>query len=111
MDIIDPAFGSSNVQSAAVEVNLIPPQAAQFRGTETMAVGDQDHGGVPVPVAGSLAGSFLEPLDLFFGQILSGPKLGIRRPTRNCPVYDGRGRGFAGGFCHVNQPRLGTYCL
>ncbi len=42
-----------------------------------MAVRDQDHGGVAVPVTGPLAGSFLQPLDLLFGQIFPGPELGI----------------------------------
>lgn len=41
-----------------------------------MAVCDQDHGGVAVPVAGPLAGSLLESLDLLFAQIFPGPKLG-----------------------------------
>ena len=79
MDVIDPALGSPDMQSAPVELNLIPAQAAHFRGTETMAIGDQDYGGVAVPVTGPLAGGVLEPLDLPFGQIFSGPKFGIRR--------------------------------
>jgi len=54
-----------------------------------MSVCDQDHGGVPVPMTGPLAGSFLEPLDLLFGQILPGPEFGIGSPAGNCPVYDG----------------------
>ncbi len=33
-----------------------------------MTICDQDHGGVAVAVAGPLAGGFLEPLDLPFGQ-------------------------------------------
>jgi hypothetical protein len=53
-----------------------------------VAVCDQDHGGVAVAVAGPLAGGFLEPLDLLFGQILPGPELRIGGPARNCPVYD-----------------------
>jgi hypothetical protein len=54
-----------------------------------MAVRDQDHGGVAVPMTRPLAGSLLEPLDLLFGQILPGPELGIGGSTGNCPVYDG----------------------
>ena len=30
MNVIDPALGSSNVQSAAVQLDLIPPQATYF---------------------------------------------------------------------------------
>jgi hypothetical protein len=42
-----------------------------------MPVCDQNHGGVTVPIAGPLAGSVLEPLDLLFGEIFPRPKLGI----------------------------------
>jgi hypothetical protein len=77
MNVIDPALGSADMESAAAEINLIPTKVAHLRGAEPMAVCDQNHGGVAVPVAGPLAGGFLEPLDLLFGQILSGPKLRI----------------------------------
>jgi hypothetical protein len=89
MHVIDPAFGSSDMQASAVEVDLIPPQATYFRRTKPMSVCDQDHRGVPVPIAGTLARSILEPLDLFFGQIFPGPEFGIRGSARNCPVCDG----------------------
>jgi len=89
MNVIDPALGSADMQTAAVEVNLIPPQAAQFRGTKSVPVCDQDHGGVTVPVAGPLASGFLQPFDLLFGEVFPRPKLGIGAPARNCPVYDG----------------------
>ena len=52
------------MQTTLVQINLIPSQAAQFRGTKPTPVCDQDHGGVSMPVAGSLAGGFLEPLNL-----------------------------------------------
>jgi hypothetical protein len=55
------------MQSTAVEINLIPPQATQFRGAESVAVSNKDHGGVSVPVTGTLAGDLLEPFNLFFG--------------------------------------------
>ncbi len=42
-----------------------------------MAVCHQDHGGVAVPIAGPLAGGFLQPLDLLFGQIFPGAELRI----------------------------------
>jgi len=77
MNVIDPALGSADMQTAAVEVNLIPPQAAQFRGTKSVPVCDQDHGGVTVPVAGPLASGFLQPFDLLFGEVFPRPQLGI----------------------------------
>jgi hypothetical protein len=75
MDVIDPALRSSDVQSAAIELNLIPPQATQFRGTQPMPVCDKDHGGVSMPVTGTLAGGLLEQFNLSFGQILPGSEL------------------------------------
>jgi len=54
-----------------------------------MPICQQDHGGVTVPMARALAGSFLEPLDFLFCEIFPRPKLGIRGPAGNCPVCDG----------------------
>ena len=53
------ALCAADMQAAVVQINLIPPQAAHFRCAQSMAVCNQDHGGVAVPVAGSLAGGFL----------------------------------------------------
>ena len=89
MDVVDPALGSSDMQAATVELNLVPPEPAHFRGSKPVPVCDQDHGGVAVPIAGRLAGSFLQPFDLLFGQISPGAELGIGGSARNCPVYDG----------------------
>src|ERR1700687_1495365 len=104
MNVIDPALGAADMESPAAEFNLIPTKVAHLRGAEPVAVCDQDHGGVAVSVAGPLAGSFLEALDLLFGQILSGPKLRIGGPVRNCPVCDVWRGGLASGFSHLIQP-------
>jgi hypothetical protein len=63
MDVINPALRSADMQSATVEVNLIPPQAADFRGTQPVPVRNQDHGSVAMAIAGSPAGSLLQPLE------------------------------------------------
>ena len=76
-----------------------------------MSVCDQDHGGVAVPIAGPFAGGFLEPLDLLFGQILPGPKLGIRGSAGNCPVCDAWEGGLSGGFSHANSILPCSHCL
>jgi hypothetical protein len=89
MDVINPALRSADMQSATVEVNLIPPQAADFRGAQPVPVRNQDHGSVAMAIAGSLAGGLLEPLDLPFGQVFPGPEFGIGGSAGNCPVYDG----------------------
>jgi hypothetical protein len=77
MNVVDPAFGSAHMQSAAVQFNLVPPQAAHLRGAQPMPVGQQDHGGVAVPIAGPLAGGVLEPFNLLFGQIFPRTKFRI----------------------------------
>jgi hypothetical protein len=41
MDVINPALRSTDMQSATVEVNLIPPQVADFRGTQPVPVRNQ----------------------------------------------------------------------
>src|SRR5262249_26265131 len=47
-------------------------------GPQAMAVGDQDHGRIPMPVAAMLSGAVDQPLDLALGEIASF----------NCQVYD-----------------------
>jgi hypothetical protein len=48
------------MQSATVEVNLTPAQAADFRDAQPVPVRNQDHGIVAMAIVGSLAGSLLE---------------------------------------------------
>ena len=63
-----------------------------------MAVGDQDHGGVPVTPA-VLAGRLDQLLDLGAGQVFAGADLGIRPPSwHDCPIYSGWGDNSEGGF-------------
>jgi hypothetical protein len=60
-----------------------------------MAVGDQDHGRVAMPVAAMLACTFHQPLDLPLGEIASF----------NCQVYDGWCAFFGCRF-HADKLRL-----
>jgi len=53
MYVIDPTFGSADMQSATVELNLIPAKATHFGGTQPVPIGQQDHGGVTVPIWGT----------------------------------------------------------
>jgi hypothetical protein len=46
-------------------------QVADLRGPQTVAVGDQDHGRVAMPVAAMLAGVVHQPLDFALGEIAS----------------------------------------
>jgi hypothetical protein len=44
-------LGAADVEQVLLEVHLVPSQGAQFGDAQAMAVGRQDHGGVPVAVA------------------------------------------------------------
>ena len=51
------------------QVDAIPFQVAHLDWPQAMPEGNQDHGGVPVPVT-VLASRLHEPLDLGFGEVL-----------------------------------------
>src|SRR5215471_13814762 len=72
------AFDAVNVQAALGELDLLPLQVAHLRGPETMAIGDQDHGRVAMPVAAVLASAVHQSLDLALGEIAPS----------NCQIYD-----------------------
>src|SRR5260370_4181524 len=66
-----------------------------------MAVGDQDHGCVAMPVAAMLAGAVHQALDLALGEIAS----------LDCQVYD-VWSALLGSRFHADKPCLrGTDCL
>jgi hypothetical protein len=67
-----------NVEAALRKLNLLPLQVAYLGGPQAMAIGDQDHGRVAMPVAAMLAGAVHQPLDLALGEVASF----------NCQVYD-----------------------
>src|SRR5262249_11360598 len=90
-----------NVEAALGQLDLLPLQVADLRGPQAMAVGDQDHGRVAMPVAAMLACAVHQPLDLALGEIAS----------LDCQVYDAWGA-FLGCRFHADKPCLrGTDCL
>ena len=72
--VLDPV----NVEAALGEFDMLPLQVADLRGPQTMAIGDQDHGRVTMPVAAMLAGAVHQPLDLALGEVA----------PLDCQVYD-----------------------
>src|SRR5262245_21831436 len=56
----------------------LPLQVADLRGPQTVAIGDQDHGRVAMPVATMLTGAVHQPLDLALGEVA----------PLDCQVYD-----------------------
>ena len=72
--VLDPV----NVQAALGQLDLLPLQVADLRGPQTVAIGDQDHGRVAMPVATVLARAVHQPLDLALGEVA----------PLDCQVYD-----------------------
>src|SRR5262245_30331269 len=66
------------VEPAHCELDLLPEQVAHLGGPPTVAIGDQDHGRIPMPIAAMLARVVPQPLDFALGEIVSF----------NCQVYD-----------------------
>src|SRR5262249_19692570 len=91
----DPVLDPVNVQAALGEFDLLPLQVADLRRPQAMAVGDQDHGRVAMPVTATLAGIVHQPLDLALGEIAS----------LDCQVYDAWGA-FLGCRFHAGKPCL-----
>jgi hypothetical protein len=72
------------VEDGGSELDLVPAKVAQFGCPQAMAEGDQDHGGIPVPVSIGLR-RLDQSLDLAWSEVLPGSELGVRTPTwSNC---------------------------
>jgi hypothetical protein len=65
-------FAPADVQTASIQFDLVPLQIAQLGSSKSLAVGQQDHGGVAMPVATVLASGLDELLDLAAGEIAPG---------------------------------------
>ena len=79
--MLDPA----NMQSRMIKVHLIPTEIRKLTHSESVAIGDQDHGGAPMAPA-ALAGRLDQLLALDLGQVFAGADLGIRTPSGgDCP--------------------------
>src|SRR5262249_19806885 len=74
----NPILDTVNVQAALGELDLLPLQVADLRGPQAVAIGDQDHGRVAMPIAAMLAGAVHQPLDLALGEVA----------PLDCQVYD-----------------------
>ena len=67
-----------NVEAALGQLDLLPLQVAGLRRPQAMAVGHQDHGRIPMPVAVVLARAVDQAFDLALGEMAS----------LDCQVYD-----------------------
>jgi hypothetical protein len=67
------------MQAPSGEVDVIPTQSYELGGSRTVAVGDQDGRGIPMPGA-VLLGGLDEPFDFPFGQVFP-------TASANCYIY------------------------
>ena len=72
-----PVLAAADMQQPLAQIDLLAPQADQFRDAQPMPVGDQDHRGVPVAMASEPLGRGDQPVDLGRGQVLPAAALGI----------------------------------
>src|SRR6516164_1641760 len=97
----NPALDTVNVQAALGQLDLLPLQVADLGGPQTVAIGDQDHGRVAMPIAAVLARAVHQPLDLALGEVA----------PLDCQVYDAWGP-FLGCRFHAGKPCLRvSYCI
>ncbi len=100
--VLDPA----HVKHCAIEVDLVPAQVADLSSPESVPEGDQDCGGVTVPVSVGLGG-LNQGLDLVGRQMLAAAKLDVsstgRRRPRHLPLKEGGGNcsGFFSWRCRT----------
>jgi hypothetical protein len=81
VDAGDSILHPVNVQAALGQLDLLPLQVADLRRPQAMAVGDQDHGCVAMPVTAMLVGTVHQPLNLALGEV----------SPLDCQVYDAWG--------------------
>jgi hypothetical protein len=74
---------------------------AAFSGSQTVAIGDQDHGRVAMPVAAMLSSAVHQLLDLALGEIASF----------DCQIYDAWCAFFGCRFHRNKTPILEAYWL
>jgi hypothetical protein len=60
------------MQTPSVKLHLVPLQVADLGSPKTVPVGDQDHGGVAMPVPARLAGRGHQVFDLLGREMFPG---------------------------------------
>jgi len=83
--VLDPP----HVQDRGIEVHLLPAEVTGLGSAQSVPENQEDHGGVPLPVAVGL-GRLDQGLDLSGRQVLPGAEFGVRAPCRrDCSIYFG----------------------
>jgi hypothetical protein len=65
------------MQQPLLYIALIPPQVDTFRDPEAVAIGQQDHGVVAVPIRSHTARCPAQAFDFGCGQVCAGADLGM----------------------------------
>jgi hypothetical protein len=68
----DPVLHAPDVQEALIKVALIPAQVNEFGDEQPMAIGQEDHRGIAVPMASEAPSRLAQCLDLGWGEMLTG---------------------------------------
>src|SRR5262249_35764046 len=78
-----------DVQQAALQVNLIPPQGDKFADPQPMTVGEEDQRSVPVSMASEARSGLHQLLNFGRGEVLPCAALAVGQPTgrSDFPVF------------------------
>ena len=105
------ALRSPHMQPRPGVIDLLPPQIDQFRSPQAMPKGQQDHGGIAVPLAVA-TGRIHQLLDFGLSQVLARAEIGIFTPQwRNCPIYNGWRYYLEARICHGKSRLCDCYCM
>src|SRR6266699_3014964 len=70
-------LATTDVKQAIPEVHLVPAERKQFGDAQAMAIGELDHGGIPVSMASKAFRRANERVHLGGGEVFSAPPIGI----------------------------------
>lgn len=70
--VLTAALSPADMEEPLVEFDLIPLQGGELGHSETVAVGEDNHGGVAVTMAATIAGGFDNPIYLLWDRVFAG---------------------------------------
>src|SRR4029453_15039866 len=83
-------LATTDVKQAIPEVHLVPAERNQFGDAQAMAIGELDHGGIPVSMASQAFRRANQLVPLGRGEVFSAPPIGIGPLARWQDVVCGR---------------------
>src|SRR5262249_47785035 len=70
VNALDPAFSSIHMKATIPQINLSPSQGAEFSGSKSMPICQEDRRCIPSAIPSTVACCLDQPINLFLGQIL-----------------------------------------